>query len=202
MLKKQFMICLIATFGFLQFGSASAATLDLILSSNSVIEGDTFTVDVVISGLVEPGEFISTYNIDVAYDPGSLMATDVTFGTLLGSGSLTDANYLPAHPLFVPGIVNIFELSFLSDNDLKTNQGSSVNLASISFLAIAISAGDISIDPLFTDIVGDVNSALQVDLDSVVSYTVSPIPLPGALWLMITGVIGIGAMARKRGSAI
>jgi len=55
MLKKQFLVCFIVTIGFLQFGFASAATLDLIPSSNSVIVGETLTVDVWISGLDTDG---------------------------------------------------------------------------------------------------------------------------------------------------
>ena len=31
---------------------------------------------------------------------------------------------------------------------------------------------------------------------------VTVVPLPGAVWLMLTGLFGIGAMARKRASAV
>lgn len=201
--KKQFLICFLAALGLLQAGSASAATLELIPSSNSVVETNILTVDVVISGLTQPDEFIADYNIDVTYDIGILEATDVSFGTLLGGpfDSFTDAHYLPGQLLYTPGIVNLSEFSFLSDTDLKDLQGSSVYLATLSFLAIATGPGQIGIDPTFTRFVGDVASGPQVDLSAIVDVTVSPIPLPGALWLMITGLLGIGAMARKRGSA-
>jgi hypothetical protein len=45
-------------------------------------------------------------------------------------------------------------------------------------------------------------SAINVGgADPLVSGTATPVPLPSSVWLMLTGLIGVGAMARKRRAA-
>jgi hypothetical protein len=51
MLKKQFIVCLIAALGFLQFGTASAATLSFDPSNQTIGLGNVAIVDLRISGL-------------------------------------------------------------------------------------------------------------------------------------------------------
>jgi hypothetical protein len=41
-------------------------------------------------------------------------------------------------------------------------------------------------------------SALAYHIDSITLRTASPVPLPAAAWLMLSGLGGLGAMARKR----
>ena len=205
MLKKQFLICLIVAFGFLNIGQAFSATVSLIPGSGAVTVGDTLTLDVLLTDAI-PGD-VSAFDLDILYDMTLFAAPDVTYGTSLG-GPLDS---FPTETPFTGG-VNIFEFSFIFDPfDLLILQDPSIHptdgplppgtifLASLSFLAMAEGVGSFDVDIL--EITGFFGSPTPADPGPPAMVGVSPIPLPGALWLMITGLMGIGAMARKRVSA-
>ena len=201
MLKKQFLLCLIVAFGFLHTGQALSATA----SSGAVTVGDTLTLDVLLTDAI-PGD-VSASDLDILYDTTLFGAPDVTFGTSLGGPLDSIPSDLPA-----PGGVNILEVSFIFDPfDLLLLQSPSIHpvdgplpagtifLASLSFLAMEAGAGSFSLG--FISIADFFGGPVPAVPGAPVIVGVSPIPLPGALWLMITGLMGIGAMARKRVSA-
>ena len=191
--KKQFLVCLIAILGFLHMGSVSAATLDFIPSISNVNENDAFDVDVVISDL--GGALVGAFDISVDYDPAVLSATGVQF-----SGSLGDASFfetVSGSDISIAGTVSAFNISLLLDFELAALQPSGgFTILTLSFLADAI--GTSALEFGF--------SVISDDLGNVISTSnqtgqVNVVPLPGAVWLMITGLMGIGAMARKRAAA-
>ena len=191
--KKQFLVCLIALLGFLHIGSVSAATLDFIPSISNVNENDAFDVDVAISDL--GGALVGAFDISVDYDPAVLSATGVQFSDSLGDASFFEA--ITFSDTSIAGTVSAFNTSLLFDFELAALQPSGgFTILTLSFLADAI--GTSALEFSFSLISDDLGIAIST---SNQTGQVNVVPLPGAVWLMITGLMGIGAMARKRAAA-
>ena len=192
MLKKQFLVCLMVLFGLLHMGAGSAATLSFDPSSQTVGLGDTFDVDVVISDL--GGALVGGFEFTVDFDPLVLASTGVDFSNALGDPLFGEA-ITDTSADNVLGTVDAFNVSLLFfDFELAAIQTTpSFTLATLSFEALSI--GHSSLD--FLGIVISDEFAFEIGSQGL-SGDVSVVPLPGAVWLMITGLLGIGAMARKR----
>ena len=201
MLKKQLFLCLILALGLLPVGHASAATLNFNPISLSVVETNSFDVDVILSDL--GGGLVGGFDIVVGYDPLLLTATDVQYSGNLG---IVDIDTFTSTDLSIPGEVTAFEFSFLPAGSIgdppvplslgSLQDGASVTIATLRFLANG--TGTASLSFLFSLI--SAGDALPIDLTAIgtARVVISPIPLPGAIWLMITGLMGVGAMARKK----
>ncbi|MCC6532015.1 MAG: PEP-CTERM sorting domain-containing protein [Burkholderiales bacterium] len=147
---------------------------------------DSFTVDVRITGL--GSDIVAAYDLDFLYDSSILSATAVTFdpGSYLG-----DPNAFLSLQLSVLdiGLVDVLELSFLSDADLATLQAGlngTVPLFSIAFTAQA--AGDASALQGFRfDQFNDVKCARNVQCIPAIAS----VPEPSTpLLLAIAGIAG------------
>lgn len=178
-------------------GVGQAITLGFDSAAQTVGVGASVQVSLNISGLGDgAAPSLGTFDLDIAYDPGVLSLTDVSFGdSVLGDqldlfslGSITSSGSATA------GTLNVFELSLDDPADLDALQASAFTLATLSFsaispgsstLGISINAlGDAYGDPLLADTLG-------------ASVTVSAVPLPAALWLFSTGLIGLVGVVRR-----
>lgn len=193
---------LIGTFGLLQATTVSAISLQL-LPSVQVVNlnvSSNFNVDVVISGLDAeiPNEIVSAFDLDVLYDATIFRATGVDFGPLLGDPTLFEAQ--TSANTSVAGVVDLAEISFLFDSELSSMQPGSFTLATLSFRALQDGSSFLSFepDPLFgTNVVGLNATTLAVDISGA-SVTVRPIPLPGALLLLVSGLLVMYGKGRIR----
>jgi hypothetical protein len=176
---------------FLGAPSAHAAMIGFSPVSQTVEVGDTLSVAIVVSDL--GGEIVSAYDLDVTYDTSILLATDVTFGSLLGDESFFEV--FNDFDLSAPGVVDFAQLSLLSDFELMSMQPDSFVLAAIEFQAIGAGTSSLDfVEPL--DIVGLGASIIDVD---PVSGSVTPIPEPHAALVFAFGALLVGtAIARKR----
>ena len=154
---------------------AGAVTISIVPAGNSV--------NIVASGL--GGDAIAAYDLDLAFDSGALAVLDVTFSGLLGdfAADETDQYWDSAG-----GVVDLYEVSFLSDDDLFALQGGNdFTLLSVLF------DGDVSnADFRFIwDAFNDVKCG-----DNRVCYPVAT-PEPGTLALLGLGLLGM-AIGRRR----
>jgi hypothetical protein len=195
MRMKQLGPVLIMTLGLLQFGPATAISLNIFPVNQTVNLNDSFSVDVVVSGLDASSEIVSAYDLDLTYDSSLLMATDVQFGTDLGDEFFFEV--FNGFSLATAGVVDFAQLSILSDPVLDAMQGDSVLLATMSFDAIGVGLSSLMLD---SDVIGLNATILGLTLSpgSVRVIDVAVIPLPGAALLMLTGLLGIGVASRKR----
>jgi hypothetical protein len=186
---------LIALLGLLQFGLASAATLDFDPTSKTVNINEIFAVDVVVSDL--GNEIVSAYDLDVNYNSSFLTATGVVFNPVLGDEFFFEAFY--GADTSTAGVVDFAGLSLLSDAGLAAIQlGDSVVIATLSFLAIGIGDSNLSfgLAPPGDDVKG--LNAGRLPIGSLGEASISVVPIPGAALLMLTGLLGIGFASRKR----
>jgi len=207
--NKQLGLCLVAIFGLLYLGPASAVSINFSPSNSSVLVSDSLNVDIVISDLYAADgsrEIVSAFDLDVTYDSSVLNATGVSFGALLGANMSTDPFDFFSDAFIVsvlsPGRVDFAESSWLTNTDLLSLQpDDNFTLATLSFEAIGVGVSLLEFDmitPPGIDVKG-FDPFTPFDLgdptDAVVS--VSAVPVPGAMLLMLTGLLGIGIAGRK-----
>ncbi len=185
--------------GWLALAPARAATLSLVPASTEVNApaGSAVEVAVVIDGLgFTAPDSLSVYDISLDFDPGILAVDSVVFGdpdpangmqlALGGAGSFTDS-------ISGPGTLNILELSFATPFVLDTQQIASFTLATITFVTTGF--GSTSLDfsnVVLGDALGDPLSA------TLITTNITSVPLPGALWLLVSGLAALTAVRRKR----
>ena len=127
---------------------ARAVTLEAVASTPMVNLGDSFTVDINISGL---GDFLppslAAFDIQVAYETAFFAPTSVAFGSTFASGgpllqcdSISSPGLCPATFVF-PGFdyVRFTDVSF--DPLLDVNQPGAFTLATLTFDAIGLGTG-------------------------------------------------------------
>jgi len=192
MLKKQLLGFLLGTLGLLA-GQASAAILSFSPDNPNVIESQAFEVDVVLD---PEGVLVGGFSFNVDFDPLVLAITDVQFSNSLGDPFI---EALPDFDDSVAGTVDIFNVSLLFDSELIPLQpAAGFTIATLSFLSIADGMSPLG----FSSIIVSDDLGLGTSSSGIAgSVDVSPIPLPGALWLMLTGLLGIRTLVRKRGGA-
>ena len=159
---------------------ARAATVLINPSNQSVMVGQTFSVNVSISGVAD----LYAFQFDLGYDPTLLSATNVSEGAFLPTGGST---------LFLPGTIDntAGSIAFTADGlqgPVAGVSGSGV-LALAEFTALAPGWSGIS---LFNVILLDSNG---LDIEPVTSggnVQIAVIPLPAAFPLLSFGLAALG----------
>lgn len=192
----------IVAFALLAFGGLSAQAQATLISFNPVSQsvnlGEIATVDLRVSGLGD--DILTAFDLNIGFDNSILDLQSFTLGTGLdtfGLGSLGGATD------FGSGLVNVFEVSFDLDQDLKDFQPNDFVLGTFTFstLSIGTSALDISVNALAGEFVFDpalgfeVASALEANLQS---GSISVVPVPAAIWLFGSALIGLVGSSRLR----
>ncbi len=186
---------------------AGAVTLSLSPASQTAANNDTVFLDLVVSGL---GNFapdsLGAFDVDIGYDTTVLSFQSYSLGALLGDDGLGEALDVSLGDLF--GSVNIAELSLLDADPLSGPsfigpylddiQPGSFTLATLTFRVDALAPGSstvVSIDTVYA--VGDgFGSALT--LDGTSNAIINAVPVPAAVWLFGSGVIGLLGVARRK----
>ncbi len=167
---------------------AQAITLGLDPSNGSVSVGSSVSVNLLISDLTDSAApSLGTFELDVLFDPGLFSLMGVTFGDpVLGDQlDLFAAGSLSGYDDSVPGIVNVFEISFDTPADLDDLQAGSFTLATLTFEALAEGTSSLgTANLIFGDSLGD---PLGVDV-SPGSITAT-LPEPAAMTLVVLGTL-------------
>jgi hypothetical protein len=138
---------------------------------------------------------LSTYDLDIHFDPSLLSYSGITFGDPLLGNQLDVFNLgsnSSAAELTSIGIVNVFELSLDVPADLNPWQTDTFILATLSFDMLNHGSSALSIN------VNVFDDADAVALSPAVqSATIATVPLPSAVWLFLVG-LGISGRGWRR----
>jgi len=164
--------------------SAAGATIGFEPTAQSVGLGNPVTVDVWVRDL--GGEIVSAYDLDILYDATLVNALGVSFGSGLGDAATFEV--LESFDVDTPGIVDLAQVSLLSDADLLGLQGGDeVRLGTLVFETLAEGTTTLA---FHFDAVNDIKGANAVILAVVGeegSIEVIPEPSTGLL-------VGLGLM--------
>jgi len=187
---------------FLITGAAGAISVTIAPATQELGIGSTVTLAVVVSGLgagVAPS--LSTFDLDVAFDPGVLSFLDFSFGDPVLGDQLDRAGLAFTTVSPGAGTVNLFELSFDDPADLDALQAGSFSLGTLRFSAgapgasaieIAVNAlGDAAGDPLPAELAGG-----RV---AVVGAVGPRLPAPAPLFLVLAGLLGLAGFRARAG---
>jgi hypothetical protein len=168
--------------------------IGILPSTTSVTVGDQANIALTISGLgVNQSPSLGSFDLNFNFDPNlfSLVGASVFGDPVLGDQ--LDLFGLGADTAATPGAgyVNLFELSFDSENDLNNLQADSFTLATLNLRATAAGASSLTItDLILADAAGDPLTA-TIQNSSVTSNPSSSIPLPSSLLLLVIGLLNL-----------
>ena len=198
MSNKQIGFCLIAILGLLQINAARAAVVGFDPVSQTVVQGNTASVDLVISGL--GADILSGFDLEISYDDSILSFQSFTVGpgpTGLDPFGLDGGLFSFGAELF-PGTAFVQDLSLEPDATLQMFQPDSFILGTIVFDTLSTGTSALTFSSaLLAGETGPLGTfPLQADLLTG-SITVSAIPVPAAVWLFATGLIGLIGLAKR-----
>lgn len=183
---KQLLVSTLLAAGVATVGAATASAVSIGFNPAPpipVLAGGSLSVDVVVSDL--GSQIVSAYDVDVTYDPLLLLPVSVVFGNALG---ITGVETIEgAFDLF--GILDVFEVSLLSDAELDTLQaGGPLTLFTMGFDVLEDGDADLAfVWDQFNDVKGRDNRVIIP----------SAIPEPSTWLLMGLGLAGLWGGSRR-----
>lgn len=167
--------------------SAQAASIGFDPDNQSVANGSPVQVDIVFSDL--GGEIISAYDLDVTYDASIISATGVVFASSLGDEFFFEV--FNDFDLSTPGIVDLAQISLLSDSDLLAFQGGdSITAATLMFDTLGTGTTELGfVFNAFNDVKGSRGLVLDLDINGGSITVGSAIPEPSAALLFAVGAL-------------
>jgi hypothetical protein len=169
--------------------TATQAAIVAVNSPTPVEAGSSFTVTVEASAFGDgTAPSLGAYDLTLSYDPLLLKLTGSLFGTALGAS--IDAG-TP-----VSGSVGMSQVSLEAPTVLDTSQPGAFTLFALTFESLGTGTSTLSLasNGPFSDADGNV---LVVDLSGQSVTVVSPVPLPAAGWLLLSGLVPFRALRRR-----
>jgi hypothetical protein len=164
-----------------------AMFVSLTPSSQNVGVGEQFSI--VVEAIMEPGESLSSLDFDIDYN-SSILGYNSASGMMPGP-EWGDNDFASAD--FGPGIANMNGSTFEADLSWQDGPGGFV-ISTFTFEALAIGMDvlDITYHDFF-------NESYEIDGNELhlESANINVVPIPGAVWLLGTGLMGLVGLRRK-----
>ena len=176
-------------------GGAAEASVSLGFNTLSQ-SADALEIAVVVTGLNDASApSLSTYDLDIQFNSAHLAFAGAAFGDPLLDSQLDLFDFgsnTTAADITSPGVLNLFELSLDTPEDLNQFQADSFTLATLSFDIVTAGTSQLTIT------INALGDAEGNDLAaSTVPATITAVPLPSALWLMLGGLAMVFRKARQ-----
>ncbi len=187
---------------FFGIQSSQAASILVTPSNSSIALGDTITLTLSgesFAGFAAGTDGTGGGGIDISWDPNVLTLTDL---------ANVDRSLFPGDSFFgKDGILTAGKLEDLSVASLSGTALAAFDIATITFTASGAGSSTIDLElgslaagnDVWTDFSG-INDVMPTFVDGSVTVTggASPVPVPPALLLFGSGLIGLGSIARKK----
>jgi hypothetical protein len=166
---------------FFSIPAYAEPTVSLDLLDNDILVGESFGVQVTVDG-DEIGQELIAFGFDV-FTTGDVFSYD---GYVIESGFDDDSS----------GSNNVAGSSFLG------NPNDDILLATLSFTGLAEGAGSLSIegnvDPSGLSFLGLFYPSGEFNISDTIDINVAPVPVPGTMVLLGTGLFGLAGFGRKK----
>ncbi|GBE10200.1 hypothetical protein BMS3Abin12_00762 [bacterium BMS3Abin12] len=189
-----------ALLGLFSAAVYAAPMLSLTPASQTVSNGSLVTVGLVVSGLSDfSAPSLSTFDVQIGYDPTILAATGGTIGDPVNGDQLDLSGFgtINAIDTSIPGTTEPYEISFDFPSELDTLQLGSFALASLTFNALAPGTSPLTIASM---VLGDSNGdplAAQIQNANVtVSSPSMSVPEPPTVLLIGLGLLVMACLVR------
>ena len=189
-------------------GSASAVTVSMCPSSQTVGNSEVLTVDLLVSDVVGPG--VDTLNFVLRFDEGLITATGASYTDVVFMGT-TFADFFvnidaESYSTFGPELDNVNgEISFTLWNVGSLGAIGSGTIATMTFVSDASNSGTSALD--YTSWLLEPSTGKQITDNAstgdnvIVGSGEGPvIPEPATLLLLAAGMAALGGYARKKKS--
>jgi hypothetical protein len=170
---------------------AAAVSLSFDLPASTVGLGDTVDVAVTIQGL---GDFaapsLGALDLDIAFDSAILGVVVLASGGFLGTPGVQTSIFAD-EPL--PGVLDTREVSLLSPAALDALQPSAFAVGVISFQGLALGTSSLSFSQ------ADLSDAFALPIGSVSvgAGSVTVVPEPGTVGLVLLGLVALASSRRN-----
>ena len=173
----------------LGISTASANTVSVTPSSQSVQVGDIFSINIVGTGFTTA---LDAGGLDLFYDqnimtPASLAELPATVSQFADYASHWDTSFQPSQS--TNAITDAF---FFSSGKSPVGDFDIVNLW---FRAVAIGSSEIDIEESALNPFAGGGGALST---TILDGNVNVVPVPAAAWMFISGLMGLGAVSRRK----
>ena len=182
--------------------AGAAISLEIAPSDQTVALGSQVTVDIVVSDpagtLIGAYDFFVSYDPVVTSDPPVLALTGVNFGPSLGGPTDSFQDVVEQSG---SNSVNVAELSFVSDLSALQDGTSSLLLFSLTFNTLRTGVSALGLTENILGVAGGFlgdELGQPITLDAFGTAAVTVVPIPGALWLMGSGLLGLLGFSSRR----
>ena len=168
-------------------GQVSAATVSLTPSASTVNIGDALTLTVQGSDFFDD---VSSGSVTVTWDATAMTMTSTV--TEVAASAAANGFVIDFGTTLVPGQLDATYATF------GVVMGPVFDFFSMDFIALGSSIVNIGAGPGGDWQDGTLPLASPVIIDSYVGASVSAVPVPAAVWLFGSGLIGMVGIARRR----
>ncbi len=167
--------------------SANAALLSIVADKTDMLVGEELTVEIVVSELGGGNApSLGAFDFNFEFDDVVFSIQTLDFGTgldVLGFGSLQGASFLDDN------LVNLFELSLDTADDLNMLQSDSFTLIEMTFAAITAGVGKFSVENvILSDGLGDL---INTQINQAQVAVLSPVNAPASVSLLLVSIIAL-----------